>query len=167
MGARQRRMGAGQGGGSVMTGDEGAGERDLAWLLDDLASRVRDFTRAVILSRDGLLLAASRDLSREEAEHLSAVAAALQSLATGTGERFRAGGGRQTVLELEQGLLFVIAAGEGSCLAALCPVDADAGLVAYEMAMLVKRARPHLVSHARFPVGRELRASGAFPGTPF
>jgi len=66
-----------------MAGDEGTGERDLAWLLDDLASRVKDFKRAVILSRDGLLLAASRDLSREEAEHLAAVAAALQSLATG------------------------------------------------------------------------------------
>jgi hypothetical protein len=24
-------------------------------------------------------------------------------------------------------------------------------MVAYEMAMLVKRARPHLVSHSRFP----------------
>src|SRR5215475_16209616 len=124
-----------------------ADTRGLAWLLDDLASRVEDFKRAVILSRDGLLLAASRDLAREEAEHLSAVAAALQSLATGTGERFHAGGVRQTVIELEQGLLFVIAAGEGSCLAALCPADADAGMVAYEMAMLVKRARPHLISH--------------------
>jgi uncharacterized protein len=135
-----------------MAVDEGAGERDLAWLLDDLASRVTDFQRAVILSRDGLLLAASKDLIREQAEHLSAVAAALQSLATGTGERFQAGGVRQTVIELERGLLFVIAAGEGSCLAALCPADADAGMVAYEMAMLVKRAKPHLISHARFPV---------------
>ena len=135
-----------------MAGDEGVGERDLACLLDDLASRVKDFKRAVILSRDGLLLAASRDLAREDAEHLSAVAAALQSLATGTGERFHAGGVRQTIIELEQGLLFVIAAGEGSCLAALCPADADAGMVAYEMAMLVKRAKPHLISHARFPV---------------
>ena len=43
-----------------MVGDEGAGDRDLAWLLDDLASRVKDFKRAVILSRDGLLLAASQ-----------------------------------------------------------------------------------------------------------
>jgi predicted regulator of Ras-like GTPase activity (Roadblock/LC7/MglB family) len=134
-----------------MAGDEGAGERDLAWLLDDLATRVTDFKRAVILSRDGLLLASSMDLSREEAEHLSAVAAALQSLATGTGERFKVGGVRQTVIELEYGLLLVIAAGEGSCLAALCASDADAGMVAYEMAMLVKRARPHLISHARFP----------------
>jgi predicted regulator of Ras-like GTPase activity (Roadblock/LC7/MglB family) len=135
-----------------MVTDEGAGERDLTWLLDDLAARVPDFTRAVILSRDGLLLASSSDLPREDAEHLAAVAAALQSLATGTGDRFQAGGVRQTVIELDRGLLFVIAAGEGSCLAALCPPDADAGTVAYEMAMLVKRARPHLIAHARFPV---------------
>jgi predicted regulator of Ras-like GTPase activity (Roadblock/LC7/MglB family) len=128
----------------------GSGERDLAWLLDDLASRVEDFRRAVILSRDGLLIAGSSDLTREEAEHLSAVAAALQSLGAGTGDRFAVGGVRQTVIEFEEGLLFVIAAGEGSCMAALCPATADAGMVAYEMAMLVKRAKPHLASRARF-----------------
>ncbi len=135
-----------------MADGDATGERDLAWLLDDLASRVGHFQQAVILSRDGLLIAASKDLSREDAEHLSAVAAALQSLATGTGDRFKVGAVRQTIIELEQGILFVIAAGEGSCLAALCPADADAGLVAYEMAMLVKRARPHLASQSRFPV---------------
>jgi predicted regulator of Ras-like GTPase activity (Roadblock/LC7/MglB family) len=53
---------------------------------------------------------------------------------------------RQTVIELEQGFLFVTAAGYGSCLAALCPTTADAGLIAYEMAMLVSRAGPHLVA---------------------
>jgi predicted regulator of Ras-like GTPase activity (Roadblock/LC7/MglB family) len=125
--------------------------RDLAWLLDDLADRVADFRRAVILSRDGLLIAASRDLSREDGEHLSAVAAAVQSLAAGTGDRFAAGRVRQTIIELEQGLFFLIAAGEGSCLAALCPAQADAGTVAYEMAMLVKRARPHLAALPRNP----------------
>jgi predicted regulator of Ras-like GTPase activity (Roadblock/LC7/MglB family) len=135
-------------------GPNGTDTRDLAWLLDDLASRVEDFRRAVLLSRDGLLIAASADLTREDAEHMSAVAAALQSLATGTGDRFDAGGVRQTVIELERGLLFVTAAGEGSCLAALCPASADAGLVAYEMAMLVKRARPHLVQQSRFPAGQ-------------
>jgi predicted regulator of Ras-like GTPase activity (Roadblock/LC7/MglB family) len=105
----------------------------------------------VILSRDGLLIAASNDLSREDAEHLSAVAAAVQSLAAGMGDRFQAGGVRQTIIELEQGLFFLIAAGEGSCLAALCPASADAGTVAYEMAMLAKRARPHLAALPRFP----------------
>ena len=69
------------------------------------SDRLADFRRAVILSRDGLCIAASRDLSREDAEHLSAVAAAVQSLAAGTGDRFAAGGVRQTIIELEQGHL--------------------------------------------------------------
>ena len=131
--------------------DGGTPSRDLAWLLDDLADRLADFRRAVILSRDGLCIASSSDLSREDAEHLSAVAAAVQSLAAGTGDRFAAGRVRQTIIELEQGLFFLIAAGEGSCLAALCPAQADAGTVAYEMAMLVKRARPHLAALPRNP----------------
>src|SRR6202046_2528481 len=101
----------------------------LAGLLDDLADRVRDFRRAVILSRDGLLIAASNDLTRDDADHLSAVAAAVQSLAAGTGDRFAAGGVRQTIIELEHGILFVIAAGEGSCLAALRPARGEGGRV--------------------------------------
>jgi predicted regulator of Ras-like GTPase activity (Roadblock/LC7/MglB family) len=135
----------------TVTAEGGTPARDLAWLLDDLADRVADFRQAVILSRDGLLIAASKDLSRDDAEHLSAVAAAMQSLAAGTGNRFEAGGVRQTIVELEKGIFFVIAAGEGSCLAALCPAGADAGNIAYEMAMLAKRARPHLAALPRFP----------------
>lgn len=127
-----------------------APERDLSWLLDDFAGRV-GFRQAVILSRDGLVVAASGDLNREDAEHLSALAAGLQSLARGAGEYYGVGAVRQSIIELEQALLFVTAAGQGSCLAVLCPADADAGVVAYEMAMLVKRAGPHLVAGPRFP----------------
>ena len=125
--------------------------QQLSWLLDDLGDRVEYFQRAVILSRDGLAVAASRDLSREDAEHLSALAAGVQSLARGAGEHFGAGEVRQTIIELDQAFLFVTAAGHGSCLAVLCSSSADAGLMAYEMAMLVKRAGPHLAAHPRFP----------------
>jgi predicted regulator of Ras-like GTPase activity (Roadblock/LC7/MglB family) len=125
--------------------------RDLDWLLDDLVDRVDHFRQVVILSRDGLVVAASRDLSREDAEHLSALAAGVQSLARGAGKHFGVGEVRQTIIELDQALLFVTAAGHGSCLAALCPANADAGLVAYEMAMLVKRAGPRLGALPRFP----------------
>jgi predicted regulator of Ras-like GTPase activity (Roadblock/LC7/MglB family) len=125
--------------------------RDLGWLLDDLADRVDYFRRAVILSRDGLVVAASAGLNREDAEHLSALAAGVQSLARGAGQHFGVGQVRQTIIELEQALLFVTAAGHGSCLAVLCPANADAGQVAYEMAMLVKRAGPHLAAQPRFP----------------
>ena len=126
----------------------------LSWLLDNLVNQVEHVRQALILSRDGLVVAASRNLTPEDSEHLSALAAGLQSLARGTGRHFGAGEVRQTIIELEHAFLFVTAAGHGSCLAVLCPASADAGLMAYEMAMLVKRAGPHLAAHPRFPVAQ-------------
>ena len=99
---------------------------DLGWLLDDLAARVGHFRRSVILSRDGLVVAASSELPRDDAERLAALAAGVQSLAAGAGQQFGVGDVRQTIIELQQALLFITAAGNGSCLAVLCPADADA-----------------------------------------
>jgi predicted regulator of Ras-like GTPase activity (Roadblock/LC7/MglB family) len=116
----------------------------LDWLLDDLVTRVANVDKAVILSRDGLAIGASSGLLREDAEHLAAVAAGFQSLARGFGVHFSCGSPRQTIVELESAFLFVTAAGDGSCLAVLASLGADAGLIAYEMALLVKRVGQHL-----------------------
>jgi predicted regulator of Ras-like GTPase activity (Roadblock/LC7/MglB family) len=116
----------------------------LDWLLDDLVARVPRVTKAVILSRDGLVIGASDRLTREDSEYLCAAAAGLQSLARGTSQHFGAGAVRQTIIEMESAFLFVMAAGEGSCLAALAEQGADVGLVAYEMALLVTRVGEHL-----------------------
>ncbi len=124
-----------------------AGELD--WLLDDLVTRVAQIDKAVILTRDGLAIGASSGLSREDAEHLSAVAAGYQSLARGVGQQFGSGPARQTIVEMESAFLFVTAAGEGSCLAVLAAAGADAGLIAYEMAVLVKRVGAHLAVRSR------------------
>jgi uncharacterized protein len=119
----------------------------LSWLLDDLVTRVAQVDEAVILSRDGIALAASAGLTREDAEHLAATAAGFQSLARGIGHHFGGGRIRQTIVEMEHSFLFVTAAGAGSCLAVLSPATADAGLIAYEMALLVKRVGEHLSVH--------------------
>lgn len=116
----------------------------LDWLLDDLVTRVSQIDKAVILSRDGLAIGASTGVSREDAEYLAAVAAGFQSLAKGFGQHLDCGSHRQTIVELESAFLFVTAAGEGSCLAVLADAGADAGLIAYEMAILVKRVGQHL-----------------------
>jgi predicted regulator of Ras-like GTPase activity (Roadblock/LC7/MglB family) len=50
---------------------------------------------------------------------------------------------------MESKFLFVSAAGEGSCLAVLATASADAGLVAYEMAVLVTRVGEHLSVQSR------------------
>ncbi len=112
---------------------------NLTWLLDDLVDRVPSAQQAVVLSADGLMMGASSGLARDDAEHLSAMAAGFQSLAKGASRHFRAGPVRQTVVEMDSAFLFVTAAGQGACLAVLAASDADLGLVAYEMAMLVTR----------------------------
>ncbi|MEW2512030.1 roadblock/LC7 domain-containing protein [Streptomyces sp. NPDC046870] len=117
---------------------------ELDWLLDDLVTRVREVRHAVVLSNDGLAVGASTDLAREDAEHLAAVASGFNSLAKGAGRHFGAGGVRQTMVEMDDAFLFVAAAGDGSCLALLTAVTADIGLVAYEMARLVKQVGEHL-----------------------
>jgi predicted regulator of Ras-like GTPase activity (Roadblock/LC7/MglB family) len=122
---------------------------DLAWLLDDLVGRVNEAQHAVVLSADGLLMAASHDISQDDAEHLSAVAAGIQSLARGAGERFGGGTVRQSIIEMQSAFLLVTVAGKGACLAVLTADDADVGLVAYEMAMLVTQVGHHLSSPQR------------------
>jgi predicted regulator of Ras-like GTPase activity (Roadblock/LC7/MglB family) len=121
----------------------------LDWLLDDLVARVTHIDQAVVLSRDGLAIGASGGLSREDAEYLAAVAAGFQSLARGAGQHFGGGAVRQTVVEMDAAFLFVTAAGEGSCLAVLAGAGVDAGLVAYEMTVLVKRVGEHLAVSPR------------------
>jgi predicted regulator of Ras-like GTPase activity (Roadblock/LC7/MglB family) len=123
--------------------------RDLTWLLDDLVERVAEVRQAVVLSADGLLIAASRGLNREDAEHLSAVAAGFQSLARGAGRHFDAGAVRQTIIEMDTVFLFVTAAGQGANLAVLGSENSDVGLIAYEMAMLVTRVGQYLSTPSR------------------
>ncbi|WP_033344574.1 roadblock/LC7 domain-containing protein [Catenuloplanes japonicus] len=124
---------------------------NLSWLLDDLIDRVPTAHQAVVLSSDGLLMGASRNLSREDAEHLSAMAAGFQSLAKGASRHFGAGPVRQTIIEMETAYLFVTSAGAGACLAVLAASDSDIGLIAYEMAMLVTRVGQNMSATQRTP----------------
>ncbi|MGW7572082.1 roadblock/LC7 domain-containing protein [Streptomyces tendae] len=116
----------------------------LNWLLSDMVRNVPDIGHAVLLSTDGLLLGASEALERDQAERLSAVASGFHSLAKGAGRHFGGGAVLQTMVEMEGGFLFVCAAGDNSCLTALTRQSADIGVVAYEMAMLVKRLGFHM-----------------------
>ncbi|MFD4376155.1 roadblock/LC7 domain-containing protein [Streptomyces sp. NPDC058486] len=129
---------------AASTGSAAHGNGELNWLLDELVDRVAAIRKALVLSSDGLATGASRDLSREDGEHLAAVASGFHSLAKGVGRHFEAGRVRQTVVELEEAFLFVTAAGDGSCLAVLADADSDVGQVAYEMTLMVKRVGTHL-----------------------
>jgi predicted regulator of Ras-like GTPase activity (Roadblock/LC7/MglB family) len=122
----------------------------LSWLLDNLVNQVEHVEQAIILSTDGLIVASSQGLARADGEHLSALASGLQSLAQGAGQHFRGGNVRQIIIELEKTFLLVMAAGNGTCLAVLTSAEPNVGLVAYEMAMLVRRMGKYLASEPRF-----------------
>ncbi|QKV96874.1 roadblock/LC7 domain-containing protein [Streptomyces sp. NA02950] len=123
--------------------------KGLDWLLDDLTERIAQIQHALVLSNDGLVTGASSTLERQDAEHLAAVASGLHSLAKGSGLHFRTGRVRQTMVEFDEGVLFVTAAGDGSCLCVLTGPEADVGQVAYEMTLLVNRVGEHLGVEAR------------------
>ena len=135
-----------------MDHEAGAGGRagQLDWLLDDLVRRVGHVTKAVILSQDGMALGASQTMGCDDAEHLAALAAGFQSLARGAERHFGNGGGvRQTIIEMASGFLLTSAAGSGTCLAVITEPGADLGLVAYEMAILVRRSGEHIQVNTR------------------
>jgi predicted regulator of Ras-like GTPase activity (Roadblock/LC7/MglB family) len=123
----------------------------LGWLLDDLVERVPAARQAIVLSIDGLLMAASSGTNETDAEHMAAIASGFSSLARGASRHFHAGTVRQTIVEMEGAFLFVTAAGQGACLAVLAESTSDIGLIAYEMAMLVKRVGQTLTSPSRPP----------------
>jgi predicted regulator of Ras-like GTPase activity (Roadblock/LC7/MglB family) len=122
---------------------------NMSWLLNNLVKKVPEVTYVIVLSSDGLLLATSHGMDRMIADQLAAVASGFNSLARGAGRFFGGGNVRQTIVEMEQGFLFVTAVGDGSCLAILSSPGADIGLIAYEMALLVTRVGEFLTPELR------------------
>ncbi len=114
--------------------------QSLNWLLTNFARQVPDVAHAVVVSADGLLLAVSEHLDRARADQLAAVASGLSSLTQGASRCFNGGRVEQTIVEMQQGFLFVMSISDGSCLAVLAATTCDVGLVGYEMALLVARA---------------------------
>ncbi|GGV21430.1 dynein regulation protein LC7 [Streptomyces filipinensis] len=124
---------------------------DLGWLLDDLVARTEHVRQAVLLTADGLPLSSSQGMRRADIEHLSAVCSGFHSLARSAGERFAAGGVRQTMVMLEDAYLFITPAGHGSRLAVLSEARTDVGQLGHEMALLVRRLGRHLDAAVRNP----------------
>jgi predicted regulator of Ras-like GTPase activity (Roadblock/LC7/MglB family) len=111
----------------------------LNWLVHGFVQDVSGVAHAVLVSADGLLVAADEKLPRERGDQLAAIASGLSSLSLGTAELFTAGRVVQSVIEMEQGFLLLMSVGDGSNLVVLASTGCDIGLVGYEMTMLVER----------------------------
>jgi predicted regulator of Ras-like GTPase activity (Roadblock/LC7/MglB family) len=124
-------------------------DRDLDWLVTRFVDEVTDAAHAILVSADGLLMAASASIPGDRGEQLGAVSSGLASLAVGAARLFDGGAVLQTVVEMDQGYLMLMAVGDGSNLAVLTQAAADVGQVGYEMALLVERVGRTVQAEAR------------------
>jgi predicted regulator of Ras-like GTPase activity (Roadblock/LC7/MglB family) len=137
-------------------------QSQFGWLVSDFAERVPGVAHAIVVSSDGLLVAASARLPADRADQLAAVASGLISLTQGAARCFEAGGVRETVVEMERGVLLVMSISDGSSLAVLANPRCDIGQVAYEMALLVDRVGRTLTPELR----SQLKGANGLLGQP-
>jgi predicted regulator of Ras-like GTPase activity (Roadblock/LC7/MglB family) len=120
----------------------------LDWLVTEFTRQVPGVSHAVLVSVDGLLVAASEELPKDRADQLAAVTSGLASLSIGAAQLFDGGRVLQSVVEMQNGYLLIMRVGDGSHLAVLAAGRADMGQVGYEMATLVERVG-NVVSSSR------------------
>lgn len=125
--------------------------QDLNWLVSGLTSRVAGVAHAVVVSADGVPLALSEHIPQGFAEQLAAITSGLMSLMRGAARIFEAGQPAQALVEMEGGLMFVMAISDGSCLAVLAGPECDTDVVSYEMTLLVEAVGDVLTRAARAP----------------
>ncbi|UQW99736.1 roadblock/LC7 domain-containing protein [Streptomyces sp. RerS4] len=126
-------------------------DETLNWLLEGLLERTPGARHALVLSRDGLKLCRTPELSVDQADQLAAIAAGIQSLSHGASIEFGdgTGGVRSAMAEFYGGILFIVEAGEGAHLALVAGEEADAGLVGHNMSELVEQLSEHLIARPR------------------
>jgi predicted regulator of Ras-like GTPase activity (Roadblock/LC7/MglB family) len=124
-------------------------DEELNSLISTFAERVAAVAHAIVVSSDGLPMARSHGLPADRVDQLAAVTSGLASLTQGASRMFEGGTVARTVVEMEQGLLIVMAISDGSSLAVLAEPDCDIGLVAYEMTLLVERVGSALTPMVR------------------
>ena len=141
----------------------------LGWLCEDFVLRTPGTAHAVVVSADGIQLAASKALPAEHALQVASISSGLVSLVLGAANCFEAGAVTQTAIEMERGYLFVMSIGDGSCLTVLAAPDCATGTVGHAMGRFVERVGRLLTPELRSALvagspALERRASGTSAG---
>lgn len=109
---------------------------DLNWLLSGFSDRTPGVIESIVVSVDGLLIAASKGLDRATADRIAAVASSLSSITRGASKVFDGGAMRQVMVAYANGYVVLTTLREGAVLAVLAAANSDMGLIGHEMATL-------------------------------
>jgi predicted regulator of Ras-like GTPase activity (Roadblock/LC7/MglB family) len=129
--------------------DTGRERGQLDWLLTSFLRSTPGVVHILVVSGDGLRVAASERISSQLGDQLSAAVSGLVSLSNAAAQLIQFGPMTQTIVELLEGHLFVTQIAEGATLAVVASRECDMGLVGYEMTMLASQ-----VGHALTPTPR-------------
>ncbi|NUP51444.1 MAG: roadblock/LC7 domain-containing protein [Catenulispora sp.] len=127
------------------------GTNKLTWMLSSLD--IEGVRYSVLISGDGLRMAHSDSITRDRADAFAAAVSGVQSL----GKALAALCGdednrlRQNLIEYDQALVLVTAAGHNAMLGVCAAPTADAGLIVHRMNDLASRLGNELTSQSRRP----------------
>jgi hypothetical protein len=113
--------------------------RNFNWLLTSFVEETAGVSDAMAVSSDGVPIARSRNLDREEGEQLCAIISGCTSLALAVDRALDGGGLERVIVAMRQGFLFVSAIADGSCLGVVATRDCDVGSIGYHTTDLVAR----------------------------
>lgn len=116
-----------------------ADAQNFNWMLNSFAERTAGVKSAIAVSSDGLLMAASANIDRANADRFAAIISGLSSLSDGAARTMDLGALSQVIIEMRRGYLFVAQISGGSCLGVATVSDCDVGVIGYEMTLLVQR----------------------------
>ncbi len=121
----------------------------LGQMLEDMARQAPGVEQAVMLSADGLLLAMSAGLGRDDGDRFAAVAAGLLGIAVGASGPLNGGPVEEVVVQMQDKLLVVMRINADGVLATLGSSGCDVAAIAYEMALFARTSAPLLDAAAR------------------
>jgi predicted regulator of Ras-like GTPase activity (Roadblock/LC7/MglB family) len=124
-----------------------------SWLLGNFVHQTDGVREAVAVSSDGLLIASSDGLTRNDADHLAAIVSSLTSLGRSAARRYDFESLKLVMIEMKRGFLLVSAISGGSCIGVVADGGSDLGLVGFEIATLAERfgalLTPALITESR------------------
>lgn len=134
-----------------MTDGKGNEPGRLDFLLTRFAEHVPEVEHVLAVSVDGLAIAASEGLPRDRADQLAAIASGLASLTDGAARCLTSGLVRQTVVDMDGGVLLLLHVADKALLTVVAGSGCDLGHVGYEATMLAKRVGAMLDPDTRNP----------------
>ncbi|MBY8874223.1 roadblock/LC7 domain-containing protein [Micromonospora sp. PLK6-60] len=125
------------------------GRPDCGWLVRQFADDVPGVTHALVVSLDGLQLAASRQVPRDLGDQLAALTAGLLSMADRSADLLDLGQSEYLTVRLPRGHLLFMRVSDAAGLAVAAAAGCDLRIVSYHMTQFVTAVRHALTPPVR------------------